>query len=51
MIILGVILLLLGYLLGISLLYYIGGILLVVGLVLLLLGQVGRPVGGRSSWW
>jgi hypothetical protein len=51
MIILGVILLLLGYLLGISLLYYIGGILLVVGLVLLVLGSLGRPVGGRSSWW
>lgn len=51
MIILGVILLLLGYLLGISLLYYVGGILLVVGLVLLLLGSTGRPVGGRSYWW
>jgi hypothetical protein len=50
MIILGVILLLLGWFLHISLLYYIGGILLVIGLVLLLLGYAGRPVGGRS-WW
>lgn len=41
MIILGVILLLLGFLLKISLLYTIGVILLVVGLVLLLLGRTG----------
>jgi hypothetical protein len=51
MIILGVILLLIGWLTGLSILYYIGGILLVVGLVLLLLGSTGRPVGGRSYWY
>ncbi|GAA4559065.1 hypothetical protein [Pseudonocardia xishanensis] len=51
MIILGLILLLIGYLAGISLLYYIGGILLIVGLVLLVLGRVGRPVGGRKVWF
>lgn len=51
MVILGLILLLLGYLLGISLLYTLGVILLVVGLVLLLVGYAGHPVGGRSHWW
>ena len=47
MIILGVTLLLIGYFTGLSLLYTIGGILVVVGVVLWLLGAVGRPVGGR----
>jgi hypothetical protein len=51
MIILGLILLLVGYLLGVSLLYTVGGILLVVGLVLFLLGTTGRTVGGRSNWY
>lgn len=51
MIILGVILLLIGWLTGISILYTIGGILLVVGLVLMLLGGVGRPVGGRRWYY
>lgn len=51
MIVLGLILLIIGYLLGINLLYTIGGILLIVGLVLWLLGAVGRPVGGRSRWY
>jgi hypothetical protein len=51
MIILGVILLLIGWLTGLGLLYTIGAILLVVGLVLLLLGGVGRPVGGRRWYY
>lgn len=51
MIVLGVILLLIGWLTGLSILYTIGMILLVVGLVLLLLGGLGRPVGGRNWWY
>ena len=51
MIILGVILLLIGYFTGLSLLYTIGGILVVVGVVLWLLGAVGRPVAGRKVWY
>jgi hypothetical protein len=50
-IILGVILLIIGYVTGISLLYYVGGILLVVGVVLLVLGRAGRAVGGRAHWY
>ena len=49
MIVLGVILLLLGYFLGISILYTVGGILLVIGLVLWIAGSMGRGVGGRST--
>ncbi|MER6005709.1 hypothetical protein AB0J35_29750 [Nonomuraea angiospora] len=51
MIIIGIILLLLGWLLGISLLYTIGAILLVIGVILLVLGSIGRPVGGRRYWF
>lgn len=51
MIVLGLILLLIGYLAGISLLYTVGGIVLVVGIVFFVLGKVGRPVGGRKVWF
>ena len=51
MIVLGVILLLLGYFLGIQILWVLGIILLVVGVVLFLLGSVGRPVGGRRHYY
>jgi hypothetical protein len=51
MIVMGVILLLLGYFLGISILYTIGGILLVIGLVLWIAGAMGHAVGGRPHYW
>lgn len=51
MITLGVILLILGALLNISILYTVGVILLVVGLVLWLLGAMGRAVGGRRHYF
>lgn len=51
MIVLGAILLVLGWLLGISLLTYVGGILLVVGVVLFLLGSAGRAVGPRRHYF
>ena len=51
MIVLGVILLLIGWLTGISILYTVGAILLVVGLVLLLLGSAGHGPGGRGWYW
>jgi hypothetical protein len=46
----GVICLLLAWLTGIGILHLVGVILLVVGLVLLLLDGIGRPVGGRR-WY
>ena len=51
MIILGLVLLLLGFLLKISILWTIGIILVVVGAVLYLLGSTGRAIGGRRHYW
>lgn len=51
MIALGVILLLCGYLLGVAILYTLGTILLVIGVVLFILGSLGHAVGGRSFWF
>jgi len=50
-IVLGVVLLVLGWLLGISILTTLGIILVVVGVVLALLGSVGRPVAGRRHYY
>jgi hypothetical protein len=51
MLILGLILLLLGFLLKISILWTVGIILLLVGVVLFILGSTGRAVGGRRHWY
>jgi len=51
MIVLGIILLVLGYVLPMPLLATIGWILVVIGAVLWILGAVGRPVGGRKVWF
>ncbi len=51
MIVLGIILLIIGYFTSLSILYTIGGILVVIGIVLWILGAVGRPVGGRKVWF
>jgi Family of unknown function (DUF6131) len=51
MIILGLILLILGWVLGISILWTIGIIVLIIGMVFLVLGQMDRAVGGRKYWY
>ncbi len=51
MIVLGAILLILGYVLHVGILSTIGIVLLVIGAVLWILGAVGRPVGGRKVWF
>jgi Family of unknown function (DUF6131) len=51
MIILGVVLLLLGFIAGIPLLWTVGVVLLVVGAVLALLGGTSRAVGGRRHYY
>ena len=51
MIVLGVILLILGWILNIQILWTIGIILIVIGAVFWILGSVGRPVGGRRAWY
>lgn len=50
MVVLGIILLVLGWLTGVSILSTIGIVLIVIGVVLFALGAAGRPVGGRN-WW
>jgi hypothetical protein len=51
MIILGAILMILGFVFGINVLWVIGLILLIIGLVLLLLGRGGRQIGGRAHYY
>ncbi|HET9871445.1 MAG TPA: DUF6131 family protein [Propionibacteriaceae bacterium] len=51
MIVLGIILLILGAILDISILWTIGIILVVIGAVLWLLGSMGRTVGPRKHYW
>jgi len=51
MIILGVVLLLIGFLTGIPFVWAVGGVVLVVGLVLWLLGSMGHAIGGRNHYY
>lgn len=50
-IVLGIILVLIGWLASISILTTIGIILIVVGLILAILGSTGRAIGGRKHWF
>jgi hypothetical protein len=51
MIVVGLVLLLLGLLLSIPILYTLGIVVLVVGVVLMLLGSAGRGIGGRRHYY
>ena len=51
MIILGIILLVIGFLLSIPILWTLGILAIVIGLILALLGAVGHAVGGRRHYW
>ncbi|WP_169797055.1 DUF6131 family protein [Streptacidiphilus griseoplanus] len=51
MIALGIILLIIGFIFGISILWTIGIILLVIGAILWILGAMGHAVGGRRHYW
>ena len=51
MIIVGIILLIIGFLTGIAIIWTIGIIALVIGLILALLGALGHAVGGRRHYW
>jgi hypothetical protein len=50
-IILGIILLVVGYFTSLAILETIGAILVVIGVILWILGMVGRPVAGRKVWF
>ena len=52
MIVLGVILLVLALLVpGLSVLFWIGVALIIIGVVLMLMGSSGHAVGGRNHYW
>lgn len=51
MILLGILLLVLGFLFGLQILWTLGIVLIVIGVVLVVLGAAGQPVGGRPYWW
>ena len=51
MIVLGVILLVAGFLMHVTILWTIGVVVLVVGLALLLLGSTGHAVAGRRHYY
>ncbi|MFJ8437259.1 DUF6131 family protein [Kitasatospora sp. NPDC094019] len=51
MIVLGVILLIIGFVTGLSFLWTIGVVLLVIGAVLWIAGALGHAVGGRRHYY
>lgn len=52
MIVLGIVLIVIGYFVpSLTILYTVGGILVVIGVILWVLGAAGRPVGGRKVWY
>jgi hypothetical protein len=51
MIVLGVICLILGLIFGLGILWTIGIILIVVGIILALLGMMDRAIGPRRHYW
>jgi uncharacterized membrane protein HdeD (DUF308 family) len=51
MIILGLILLVIGFVAKITILWTLGIILLVIGAVLMIAGAAGREIGGRRHYW
>ena len=51
MIALGILLLIVGFIAKLAVLWTIGLVLLAVGLVLVVLGSVGRSVGGRRHYY
>ncbi len=51
MILLGVILLIIGFVAKIAIVWTIGIVLIVIGAILAILGGIGREVGGRRHWY
>jgi Family of unknown function (DUF6131) len=51
MIILGIILLIIGFVAKIAILWTIGIVILVLGLIAIVLGSLGHAIGGRRHYW
>lgn len=51
MIVLGVVLMLIGFIAAIPILWSVGILLAVVGVILMILGMAGREIGGRRHYY
>ncbi|MCW2540148.1 MAG: hypothetical protein JWN95_1873 [Frankiales bacterium] len=51
MIVLGIILLVIGFIAKVAILWTIGIILVVIGAILAVAGMAGREIGGRRHWY
>ncbi len=51
MIILGIVLLIIGFIFKVAIIWTLGIIAVVIGAILALLGFAGREVGGRRHYW
>jgi hypothetical protein len=51
MIVLGIILLIIGFVAKVAILWTIGIVLVVIGAILAVLGAAGREIGGRRHWY
>ncbi|WAZ26239.1 hypothetical protein STRCI_007795 [Streptomyces cinnabarinus] len=51
MLLIGIVLLVIGFVTGISVLWTIGLILAIIGGVMWVMGSMGRPVAGRRHYW
>jgi hypothetical protein len=51
MIILGILLLVIGFVAGIAILWTIGIVVVIIGVILALLGMAGHAVGGRRHYF
>ncbi len=51
MILLGVVLMIIGFIAAIPILWTVGIILVVIGVILALMGSMGRAVGGRRHYF
>jgi fatty-acid desaturase len=51
MVLFGIVLMIIGLLLGVPVLWSLGVIVLIIGLVLWLLGALGHAVGGRRHYY
>jgi Family of unknown function (DUF6131) len=51
MIVLGIVLLIIGFIAKVAILWTLGIILLVIGAILAILGAMGRAVGGRRHYY
>jgi hypothetical protein len=51
MIVLGIILMIIGFIAAVPILWTLGIILIVIGVVLALMGGMGRAVGGRRHYY